>query len=174
VLSSRAVIELDQEDCPVRLTALILATSLLFSSVAMAQTKDKKTAGAPDKAYIQTILDAWSTLNPDNVAKYYDHDPNDVFYDVSPLKYQGWAEYTAGVKPFFTTLKSAKFTANDDATVHHAGNLAWGTSTVKFEMVDQGGKMSTLNCRWTIVWEKKGANWVIVHDHFSAPMEEPK
>jgi ketosteroid isomerase-like protein len=160
-----------------RIKALVLFFVLLISCVAAAQGKsaEKKSSGAPDKAHMQKVLDAWSTMNTDEVGKYYDQAPGDVFYDVSPLKYNGWSEYAAGVKKLFDTLKSVKFTLNDDATVHHAGNLAWGTATVKMAMVDKGGKTSNLDCRWTALFEKKGANWVIVHDHYSTPLpEEPK
>ena len=155
-----------------RIKAFVLCfTCLLFSSLALAQGKP---SGVPDKAYMQKILDAWASMNTETVAKYYDHAPSDVFYDVAPVKYNGWAEYAAGVKQLSGTLNSIKFTANDDAAVHRAGNLIWGTVTVKTVMTDKAGKTTNLDCRWTIVWEKRGANWVIVHDHFSAPLPEPK
>jgi ketosteroid isomerase-like protein len=147
---------------------------LMFASQAVAQTKpaEKKSApsGVPDKALIQEILNAWGTMDTSVVGKYYDHAPTNVFYDVSPLKFDGWAQYTVGVNQLFNTLKSINFSVNDDAAVHHAGNLAWGNSTVKTVMTDKTGKVTRLDCRWTIVWEKKGADWLIVHDHFSVPM----
>ncbi len=163
----------------------LVVICLLCSSIALTQAKsaEKKApakaaaqaaAGMPDKALLQQILDAWGTLNPDNVAKYYDQAATDVFYDVAPVKYNGWAEYAAGFRQLAATLQALKFTLNDDATVHHAGNLAWGTATVRTAMTDKSGKTTNVDCRWTMVWQKKGADWVIVHDHFSAPMEAPK
>lgn len=163
--------------------ALVLfVTCLLFSSLALAQGKsaEKKAAGkpaaagVPDKALMQKVLAAWENINIDEVSKYYDQAPSDVFYDVAPVKYQGWSQYAAGVKELAATIKSIQFTLNDDAVVHHAGNLAWGTATVATAMTDKSDKTTNLSCRWTVVWEKKGANWLIVHDHFSAPMEAPK
>ena len=158
---------------------VLLVISLLFSSLALAQAKPRgktagakttaKATGAPSKAFMQQILDAWATMNPDNVARYYDQAPGDVFYDVAPVKYNGWQEYAAGFRQLAATLQSMKFTLNDDAAVHPAGAFAWGTA-----MTDKAGKTSNLDCRWTIVWQKKGANWVIVHDHFSVPIEAPK
>lgn len=155
---------------------VLLFTSLLFSSFALAQGKpaEKASAGVPDKAFMEKISEAWSTMNLDNIAKYYDPAPSLAFYDIAPLKYTGWAQYAAGSKQEFAGLKSIKFIVNDDAAVHHAGNLAWGTATVKTTMTDKAGKVTKLDCRWTVVWEKKGASWVIVHEHFSAPMEARK
>ncbi len=159
-----------------RMKALLLASLFLLSLFALAQGKSEmksmggKSAAAPDKAFMQKIFDAWTTLDTDKVAPYYDHAPNDVFYDIMPLKYTGWAEYAAGIKPFFETVTSAKGIVNDDAAVHTQGNWAWGDATVKFTYTEKTGKTTNLDCRWTVVWEKKGGNWVIVHDHFSAPL----
>ncbi len=156
---------------------VLLIAVLLFSSLALAQKKAAGKAvssGAPDKVLMQKINDAWGTMDPDNAAKYYDKSASDVFYDVAPLKYSGWAEYVAGAKQLLETLKSIKFVVNDDAVVHRASTLAWGTATVKTTMTDKSDKTTNLDCRWTVVWEKKGADWLIVHEHFSVPMEMPK
>jgi ketosteroid isomerase-like protein len=149
---------------------------LLFASLSLAQAKSTESkstppkAGVPNKAFIQEILNAWQTLDTAVVGKYYDQSPTNVFYDVAPLKYDGWGQYANGVKEGFASMKSINFSANDDAVVHHAGKLAWGTTTLKTVMTDKAGKVTSFQGRWTIVWEKKGENWVIVHDHFSAPM----
>jgi ketosteroid isomerase-like protein len=161
----------------------VLAACVLLSSLAFAQTTPpgKKAAqaataaaGLPDRALVQRVLDGWATLNTDNVSKYYDQAPGDVFYDLMPLKYVSFKAYAEGVKPTFATLDSLKFTLNDDLAVHGGANLAWMTATVKAVMTDKAGKASPLDCRWTAIWQKKPAGWVIIHDHFSAPMEAPK
>jgi ketosteroid isomerase-like protein len=87
-----------------------------------------------------------------------------------PLEKSARPGPTNGVKEGFANVKSITFSANDDAVVHHAGKLAWGTTTIKTVITDKAGKVTNVNGRWTIVWEKKGENWVIVHDHVSAPM----
>lgn len=161
--------------------ALIFAC-LILTSAAVAQAKPaaKKpaavatTAGVPDKALMQKIIEAWQTMNPDNPAKYYDKSADRVFYDVAPVKYVGWQQYEQGSRAMFPTIESLKFKLNDDATVHRAGNFAWGTATVHTDMTLKGGQPQSLEARWTVVWEKKGANWLIVHDHFSAPLPEQK
>jgi uncharacterized protein (TIGR02246 family) len=157
---------------------------LLFSSLAVAQAKpdEKKPAaksaaaasGAPDKALLQKIAEGWNAMDVDAMGKYYDQAPDKVFYDTSPLKYVGWANYAAGAKEFFATQQSIKFTLNDDAVVHRVGNLAYSTATVTMAMTDKAGKTSNVNCRWTLVFEKEGGKWLIDHEHFSAPMETPE
>ncbi len=75
----------------------------------------------------------WSTLDPANPAKFYASGPH-TFFDIAPLKYGSWEEYSAGVKGVLSGYKSAKFTLNDDVAIHPHGDLVWATATVKEEM----------------------------------------
>ncbi len=162
------------------LLAVLLCLLVTTAAVAQAKPAAKKPAaavastGVPDKALMQKIMDAWQSMNVEDAAKYYDKGAMNVFYDAAPLKYVGWPEYAKGSQAMFDTLESLKIALNDDAVVHHSGNLAWGTATAKMVMTPKGGQPLPLEGRWTLVWEKKGANWLVVHEHFSAPMPEPK
>lgn len=154
-----------------------LTVSLCLLAVGLsglAQSKKspmKKAAGpAPDKAYLQKIWDGWATLNPDNVAKYYASGPN-TFFDIAPLKYGSWDEYHKNVKNVLAGYKSAKFTVNDDAVLHPHGDLEWITATVAEQMTTSAGKVEMGNFRWTAVFEDQDGQWVIVHEHVSAPLQ---
>ncbi len=149
--------------------ALLLALTLLLPPLTSPQ-QAKEAAGVPDVALMQQICGAWATLKPENAARYYEKAPDNVFYDITVPKYTGWAAYEADVRTLNATLQSLKFKVNDDALVHHAGKLAWGTATVHTEVVEKNGRTHTLDARWTVIWEKKRHNWLIVHDHFSAPL----
>jgi hypothetical protein len=95
----------------------LLALTLSLSGVAQSPKASAKKAAAPaapDKAYLQKIWDAWSTLDPANAAKFYASGPH-TFFDIAPLKYGSWEEYSAGVKGVLSGYKSAKFTLNDDS-----------------------------------------------------------
>ncbi len=127
--------------------------------------------GIPDKATLVKVMDAWASLNTDNVLPFYDQSSTLPFYDLSPLKFDNFAAYMAGSKQMFATLSSLKFTVNDDAAVHPAGsNWAFSTATLHARMEDKAGKVTELDCRWTAVWQKKATQWLIVHEHFSAPL----
>lgn len=129
----------------------------------------KKTSG-PDKAYLQKIWDGWSTLDPANTAKFYASGSH-AFFDIAPLKYNSWDEYQKGAKQVLAGYKSAKFTVNDDALLHPAGDLVWATATIAFQMAQKAGKVEMGNMRWTVVFEKTEGNWLIVHEHVSVPMQ---
>jgi ketosteroid isomerase-like protein len=148
---------------------VLMLTSILLS----ADTKkpmSKPAGGAPDKAHLQKIWDGWSTLDPSNVSEYYATGPH-TFFDIAPLKYSSWEEYQAGVVKELADYKSAKFTVNDDAEIHPAGQYAWVTATVKEDMTQKSGKREMGNFRWTAVFEKQNGKWVIVHEHVSAPLQ---
>jgi ketosteroid isomerase-like protein len=157
-----------------RLSIVLLCfLALTVSSVAQtpkATAKKSAAPAAPDKAYLQKIWDAWSTLDPANAAKFYASGPH-TFFDIAPLKYGSWEEYDKGVKGVLSAYKSAKFTVNDDAAIHPHGDLVWATATVKNEMTTQAGKVEMGNFRWTVVFENQDGKWLTVHEHVSAPLQ---
>ena len=154
-----------------RMLIAVLLGALAFGLTANAQSTKKSThAGQPDKAYLQKIWDGWNTLDPANVAQYFASGPH-TYFDIAPLKYKSWEEYQPGVSKELADYKSAKFTVNDDAELHPAGNYLWGTATVKYEMTHKNGKVDMGDLRWTFVFEKQGAKWPIVHEHVSMPIQ---
>ena len=151
---------------------LLCLFALTLSGVAQSPKVAKKSAApsAPDKAYLQKIWDAWSTLDPANAAKFYASGPH-TFFDIAPLKYGSWDEYVAGVKGVLSGYKSAKFTVNDDVAIHPHGDLVWATATVSEQMTTNAGKVEMGNFRWTVVFENQDGKWLTVHEHVSAPLQ---
>jgi ketosteroid isomerase-like protein len=154
---------------------LFMLMLALLLSPAQAQSK-KRSAGAGDqefKTLINGYYEAWSTLNPSVAEKYYAGDPGLVFYDIAPLKYNGWSEYKEGVKKAFTdAMISARLVPNDDLKVVRRGNFAWTTVTFHLSGKPKAGGSMELDCRHTAIWEKRGARWLIVHEHVSAPLAQ--
>jgi ketosteroid isomerase-like protein len=127
-------------------------------------------SGLPDKKLMQQIMDAWATMDPAAAAKYYDQSPEDTFFDdAGAVKFVGWKAYEDGIRKVLTSEQSTKWTVNDDAVVHRAGNYAWGTATVHTEYVFKNGTRQVMDERWTLIWIEKGGKWLVVHEHFSAP-----
>ena len=95
----------------------VLTVLVLLSTFGFAQSKKtpvKAGGGGPDKAHLQSIWDAWSTLDPANAAEFYAPGPH-TFFDIAPLKYASWEEYQKGVVNVLADFKTAKLTVNDDA-----------------------------------------------------------
>jgi ketosteroid isomerase-like protein len=104
------------------------------------------------------------------VAKFYASGPH-TFFDITPLKYGSWDEYSAGVKGVLSGYKSAKFTLNDDLAIHPHGDLVWATATVSEQMTTKAGKVEMGNFRWTVVLENQDGKWLTVHEHVSEPLQ---
>jgi ketosteroid isomerase-like protein len=151
-------------------TFLLCVMFFCGSSIAGNPKSSASQPDVPSKVYLQKIWDAWATLDPAQEAQFHAQGPH-VFFDESPLKYNNWAEYQTGVVKILDTIKSGKFTVNDDAQLHPAGNYVWGTATVKEDLIMKDGKHDMATLRWTVVFEKIDGNWLIVHEHISAPAD---
>ena len=116
---------------------------------------------------------AWEK-GPDAAASLYAKEDALVFYDLEPVKYTGWAQYQAGVGPnLLAKFATLKFTVNDDVKATVRGNVAWTTATVRGDGALKGGSPVHVVMRHTAIWEKRGNDWLIVHDHVSVPSALP-
>src|SRR5438128_94846 len=106
------------------LVALGLTFVLASSLAAQRRTQTDEVAGRLHQLYA-----AWGSLDPAKAAPFYAKDADLMFFDIAPMKYNGWSEYAAGVPKAFAAYKSGKFTLNEDLRTHHQGNLAWACGT---------------------------------------------
>lgn len=149
------------------------AIGSLFLAVSLS-AQDKKAAPKMEQydfhPLMQQIWDAWGTLDPANAARFYSKDAERTFFDIAPLKYTGWTEYAAGVKKTFADYSSAKFTLSGSQHVVQRPNMAWATATGHAVLNKKSGAKEETDFRWTVIWDKEGADWLIIHEHASVPM----
>lgn len=147
-----------------RRVSIILVCVFALSVSGFAKKPKKKVAppGAPDKVYLQKLLDGWDALDPSKMGQYYDQGVYN-FFDIAPLKYSSWAEYQTGVTELPKGYKKLKLTLNDDTQIH--------TATVKEDAVTTAGKHELATLRWTLIFEKQAGKWMIVHEHMSEPLQ---
>lgn len=150
--------------------ALLAVLAISLSIPATAQT----TTRAVDKAYLQKILDTWSSFDLEKAGQYYVQGPGHLFFDITPLKYNGWDEYKAGVQQVLKQYSSFKFTINDDLQIHPAGKITWVDGTLKVDATTANGEKQPLVLRWTAIFEKRSGHWLIAHEHVSVPLVQPK
>jgi hemoglobin len=163
------------------LLSAFLAGLLMLNPFASATEKEstgvpeRRAAGAaqPFKELAEKIWAAWETLDPAKAAGFYAKEADRVFYDVTPLKYTGWEEYAEGVRKAFGDYASFKGTLGDDFRATQRGSFAWGTATWHAELMKKDGSKEALSGRWTVLWEKRGKNWLIIHEHVSVPAPTP-
>src|SRR6201997_3773715 len=149
--------------------ALAIAGALLTFVGARAQ--QKATDDATFRKLVDNFCAAWSTGSAEAPAKFYAKDNGLVFYDLAPFAYHGWKEYHDGVqKEFFANMASGSLTAGKDLRVTRRGTLAWTTVSMHFSEKTRDGKATETQVRYTGIWEKRGKNWLLVHEHLSTPM----
>jgi ketosteroid isomerase-like protein len=141
--------------------------ALLPRAQAVSPAPDASDAEVRDT--LKRLYTAWSDLDPAKAAPFYAKDANLVFYDIAPMKYTSWSEYAAGVPEAFASYKSGKFTLNDDLRVHTQGKLAWAMGTWRADLVKKAGDSEHIEGRYTAVLEKRGKEWLVVHEHMSVP-----
>jgi ketosteroid isomerase-like protein len=149
---------------------------ILLATITPASVRARRAAARPAqdaefKALIDGYYAAWSTLDPNNAAKYYARDADLVFFDIAPLKYNGWSEYKEGVvKNFTSQASSGSLKPNNDLKVTRHGTIAWTTVTFHLSVKLKAGGGMEVEARHTAIWEKRGGQWLIVHEHVSAPI----
>ena len=155
-------------------TGKVISLALLVG-FALAILASTATSADREEAAVRTlvpqIVAAWGTMDISKVAPYYAADADLAYFDIVPLKYRNWKEYTEGAQKYlFEPNRSISATLNDDLAVHRRGSLAWATFTLAIDLVSKEGASSHLNARWTMVLEKRAKEWIVVHEHVSVPL----
>jgi len=149
----------------------LLVVVVVLGALCLPALAQKK--GADDfNDLIKRYYTAWNTLNPDNASFLYARDADLVFFDIAPLKYSGgWQEYRDNFKknvaPGFSSLI---LKPNNDVKITRRGNMALTTLTFHLSAKQKDGTAMEFDCRHTIVWEKRGGQWLIIHEHVSKPL----
>lgn len=151
---------------------LIGALLLLLSESTLGQKSSK--SNAVDRAYLQRILDAWSSFDVDKVGQCYVQGPEHLFFDITPSKYSNWEEYKAGVKPLLKQYSSFKFAINDDLQIHADEKITWVEAILDVAATTVQGEKQPMVFRWKLVLEKQGGSWIIQQEHVSVPLTPPK
>jgi ketosteroid isomerase-like protein len=119
------------------------------------------------------VADAWETLDVAKAAPYYSKDDDALFFDATPLKYSGWEDYASGWKEVSKDWSALSLTMNDDAWIEIEDDVAATAVTGRAQITTKAGEKMSFDVRWSAFWEKKGKDWIILHDHFSIPWVEP-
>ena len=149
----------------------LLVAIFIVSTLCLPALPQKKT-GDDFNDLIKRYYAAWNTMNPDNASFLYAQDADLVFFDIAPLKYTGgWQEYRDNFKknvaPAFSSLT---LKPNSDVKVTRRGNMALTTLTFRLSAKQKDGTALDFDARHTIVWEKRGGQWLIIHEHISKPL----
>ncbi|MBI5280717.1 MAG: nuclear transport factor 2 family protein [Candidatus Solibacter usitatus] len=149
---------------------------VLFAAVLAGCGDAPKTenAAADLKPHMQKVYAAWSTLDAAKPAPFYAKDAGLVFFDLAPFSYKGWSAYEEGFRKAAAEWKAIKIELGPDFQASRRGDVAWVIYTLNFDIAPKSGEHMKGSARGTDVLEKRGDNWLIVHEHVSVPMMEPE
>ena len=156
----------------------LILGGLLFagaSTLAVALESVTATEVAQFRGLEDKLWQAWNTrLNPADAAPFYSKQPNNLYFDFSPLKFTGWDEYQRVATKALAGGGHATTHIHDDFTVIKQGDLVVNAFTFDVEFARPGTAAQTMTARETDVWTKENGKWVLVHQHMSTPfMSEP-
>jgi ketosteroid isomerase-like protein len=128
----------------------------------------------------QTVAEQWQngliTDADKRLGKYYETRKGlfHVYMPWQPLAgYRSWSALGFGLREFVSLpIKKMEFTYNKDFEATQRGDLAWSTATLHYEFKMQDETNNPADGRQTIIWHRKGKDWLIVHEHLSIPMGE--
>ena len=114
------------------------------------------TEGQPDWSKIEKLYAEEDLLHYDAVTPH-------SFANVSEMK-TAFAQMQSTLK-----MKSLSLKARDDLNVFRRGDLVWTTVLHDIIALLENGKELKFVQRQTGIWEQRDGNWVMIHEHLSAP-----
>ena len=158
---------------------LILALSLALAATAAAQKKKKKndtpppaptsnTAAMPDEQRIDYLISemmgAWQVGDIDKLHKCIADDVSVVNGFWAP-PIIGWANYLANYNSQRARTQQVRMDRTN-TLIRLSGKFAWASYQWDFSAVVDG-QPSAAQGQTTLVFEKRGDDWVVVHNHTS-------
>lgn len=101
----------------------------------------------------------------------YKKDEDFTGYDVAPPVggLIGWKHYAKAWYEILNKYKEIHFNINDDLRVFRRGEVGWSSASYRLYGISAGGAPFDKECRMSMVWVKENGEWVITHEHSSAP-----
>lgn len=158
-------------------SCLPIVSCLLLAAVGTAQAAVPAATPAEVakfKALEVKLWDAWNAhLRPADAAPFYSKNPSNIYFDLSPLKFTGWAEYERVASQALAGGGHAETKINDDFTVIKSGSVVITAFTFHADFTGNDNVKGGFDGRETDVWTQEGGKWVIIHQHMSTVMGPP-
>ena len=88
--------------------------------------------------------------------------------------FASWPPADAYYRKFMTVPKVWRLDANDDLRIHIRGIVAWSTVSLRGSgAMHDDTPIAMPEARVTLIFERRGADWLIVHEHGSSALPIP-
>lgn len=120
------------------------------------------------EAVIDALTAAYKARNVQNLLACFSPDPDVVLYGTGvDEKRTGQAQIRFQAERDWSQTESAELSFASCA-LSAAGNVAWAAVEGAFDL-RAGGEAMKFPVRASLVFEKRGGRWLIMHAHFSSP-----
>lgn len=162
----------------VNLACTIACGCLLFAIVAVGSTNSSAAAevqGEPVaeamRGLSQRMVDAYERRDPDALRLLYKRQPDALFFWERRMSYS-FDDISRTMGAIVDAVSNIKLTVTEFRS-GGAGQTGWFAALFHIERTTKDGERSTSEGRWTVVAEKTGEGWLIVHEHTSFPLPKP-
>jgi ketosteroid isomerase-like protein len=83
----------------------------------------------------------------------------------------GWAAFKELWGPFMANVSNLRWTPLADFRHGGEGNTGWSAGTVHLSAM-AGGQPLEMLVHATLIWERTGSGWKILHEHISSPVKD--
>ena len=108
---------------------------------------------------VKTWSSTWSSKDTSAASRFYSKAPDLVFFDLGPT-HLGWEQYQKNIEKSFDRI-------DEDLRVVVGDGMALTTATGHISYMMKNNKNFDSDIRFTGVWENKGGQWRLIHDHWS-------
>ena len=149
-----------------RLFAVVGGMCLLTTT---GYTQRRSTADPEIRTRLERLFASWADIDATKAAPFYAKDSDLVFIDVG-TEFHGWSDVVAQAPKLFADYRSLKLTLGDDLRTGGSGDTKWATASIRAELTKKNGDVERMGVRYTAIFEKRGKDWLIVHEHLSVPV----
>jgi len=145
-----------------------VAAVLTGAALAESSDADKQAITALEQGIIKgaEAKDAKAVL-----ANFADSDSLVVFDVIPPRECRGREAYLKNWQSALDGCADHPKMTIDDLVIETAGTMAYSHSIQHFTCSDAKGNKSTVTIRATDVYRKRDGKWLIVHEHYSVPVD---
>ncbi len=151
-------------------SATLLASLVPFQGITAQSAADLRSAGEI-RALFDGFNAAWERRDSAFIRRYYAHDTAGVFF-FERRQLKGWPQVDTLYRNMFASAAQGQVhSLYDVLDLRARGDVGWLAANFRLEVVAPSGDTTVDEGRQSIVFERRGGKWVVVHRHtsFQAP-----
>jgi len=169
--------QVTRRDKPVSMVTRIMRGIVLLVAITASNAWDAQALVNREEAtaermrrFSSEIIAAYERRDTKALKSFYAQQPGALFFWERKMSYS-WQQIDHTIDSLVSAVAHLKLTTSEFRS-GGSGNTGWFATTFHVERVTPEGKRFASDGRWTVVAERIGGRWRIVHEHTSFPLPE--